>query len=85
MPLIKTIGSIKIYVYLRDHNPPHFHVLYAEYEELIAIKTLDTYSGQMPSKQRKQVIKWAEDNRAYLSAKWEEFNPDSKRNNNEDN
>ncbi|MEZ4829116.1 MAG: DUF4160 domain-containing protein [Bacteroidia bacterium] len=32
MPCIKTIGSIKIYMYLRDHNPPHFHVMYAESE-----------------------------------------------------
>jgi len=37
MPCIKIINSIKIYIYIDDHNPPHF---YAEYEELIEIKTL---------------------------------------------
>lgn len=79
MPLIKVIDSIKIYVYLRDHNPPHFHVYYAEYEELIELESLTTYTGGVPNKQRKQVIAWAEENMEYLRTKWEEFNPGSKR------
>ncbi|MFT7606561.1 MAG: hypothetical protein ACI8VT_004164 [Saprospiraceae bacterium] len=40
MPCIKIIDSIKIYIYLRDHKPSHFHALYAEHEELIEIKSL---------------------------------------------
>ncbi|MFK7968784.1 MAG: DUF4160 domain-containing protein [Bacteroidia bacterium] len=76
MPLIKIIGSIKIYVYLRDHNPPHFHILYAGHEELIDMRTLTTYSGNVPSKQRKKVIDWASENELYIRSKWSEFNPD---------
>ena len=49
MPCIKIIGSIRLYVYARDHNPPHFHAMYAEYEELIVIKTLETYAGALPA------------------------------------
>ena len=75
MPLIKIIESIKIYIYLRDHNPPHFHVIYAEYEELIDIRTMTTYAGGIPSKQRKKVIKWAEENEDYINEKWAEYNP----------
>ena len=75
MPLIKVIDSIKIYIYLRDHNPPHFHIIYSEYEELIDIRTLTTYSGSVPKKQRKKVIKWAEENEEYLNNKWAEYNP----------
>lgn len=56
MPCIKTIDSIKVYIYARDHNPPHFHAIHAENEELIEIKTMKTYSGHLPSKQRKKVI-----------------------------
>ncbi|MEM1322085.1 MAG: DUF4160 domain-containing protein [Bacteroidota bacterium] len=75
MPCIKIIDSIKIYLYRRDHNPPHFHAIYAEYEELILIQSLETYSGQIPAKQRKKVIKWAKANQSYLMKIWKEFNP----------
>lgn len=37
MPTIKIIEGTKIDVYSREHPPPHFHALYAEYEELIEI------------------------------------------------
>lgn len=76
MPCIKRIGSIKIYIYARDHNPPHFHAMYAEHEELIEIKTLKTYAGSLPKTQRKNVIEWASLNQDYLMMKWKEFNPD---------
>ncbi len=78
MPCIKRIDSIKIYIYRRDHNPPHFHVKYAEYEELITIKDLETYSGKVPKKERKKVIKWSLKHQEYLMSKWDEFNPNSK-------
>ena len=76
MPLIKVIDSIKIYIYLSYDNAHHFLVIYAEYEELIDMRTLTTYSGSVPNKQRKKVIKWAEENEAYLHEKWVEYNPD---------
>jgi len=76
MPCIKTIDSVKIYIYLRDHNPPHFHAIHAEYEELIEIKTLKNYRGFLPKKQRKKVIKWAENRQNFLMRKWVEYNPD---------
>lgn len=78
MPCIKIIGSIKLYVYLRDHNPPHFHAMYAEYEELIEIESLETFSGKLPIKQRKKVIQWATQNREFLMKKWIQFNPKKK-------
>jgi hypothetical protein len=61
MPTIHTINSIKIDLYSREHLPPHFHALYAEYEILIVIKTLKTYAGEIPKKQYNQLIKWASD------------------------
>ena len=74
MPCIKIIDGIKVYVYARDHNPPHFHVRIAEYEELIIIKSLDTYSGEIPSKHRKKVIQWAEKNQSYILKQWNKLN-----------
>lgn len=59
MPCIKIIDSIKIYVYSRDHQPPHFHAIINDFEELIIIGDLTTYSGKIPSKSRKKLMNWA--------------------------
>lgn len=75
MACIKIIDGIKIYIYARDHNPPHFHVFIAEHEELIKIEGLSTYSGGVPLKYRKKVIKWALKNIDFLSREWNKLNP----------
>ena len=41
MPTYFIIDGIKIDLYFDDHAPPHFHAIYAEYEELIEIQTLN--------------------------------------------
>jgi hypothetical protein len=75
MPTIKIIDSIKIDIYSREHLPPHFHILYAEYEELIEIETLNTYIGYVPKKQRKKVTDWAMNNKNYLLEIFKQLNP----------
>lgn len=69
------IDSVKIDVYSRDHLPPHFHALYAEYEELIEIVSLKTYIGKIPAAQRKKVIAWAMGNKDYLMGIFKQLNP----------
>lgn len=75
MPTIKIIDSIKIDVYSREHPPPHFHAIYAEYEELIEIKTLDTYAGFLPKAQRTKVIDWAQEKHEFLLQNFKRLNP----------
>ncbi|MDH5415448.1 MAG: DUF4160 domain-containing protein [Flavobacteriaceae bacterium] len=75
MPTLKIIDSIKIDVYSREHPPPHFHAIYAEYEELIEIETLTTYAGSLPKKQRNKVVEWATGNQDYLMNNFERLNP----------
>ena len=75
MPTIKIIDSIKIDIYSREHPPPHIHVLYAEYEELIEIESLNTYIGKIPIAQRKKVINWADDKQDYLMGIFKQLNP----------
>ena len=77
MPCIKIIDSIKLYIYSRDHNPPHFHAIYGEHEELIEINSLNTYAGSIPKAQRKKIIRWVNENKEYLMDKWKEFNSKS--------
>ena len=75
MPTIKIIDSIKIDVYSREHPPPHFHALFAEFEELIIIETLQTYIGHVPAPQRKKVIKWAKAQKELLKENFKRLNP----------
>ncbi len=60
---------------MREHPPPHFHAIYAEYEELIEIDTLSTYVGKLPKQQRKKVTVWAADNKEYLLEIFKKLNP----------
>ena len=75
MPTIKILDSVKIDVYSREHLPPHFHAIYAEYEELIEIETLKTYIGNLPAAQRKKVTDWAKEHKDYLMGIFEQLNP----------
>lgn len=73
MPTIFIIDSIKILIYYEDHLPPHFHVIYNEFEELIEIETFHTYRGNIPAVQRKKVIKWAMQNQKKLMIIWDKY------------
>ena len=75
MPTIKIIDSIKIDIYSREHPPPHIHIIYAEYEELIEIESLSTYVGKIPIAQRKKVIEWVQENKDYLMGIFKQLNP----------
>lgn len=75
MPTVKIIDSIKIDIYSREHPPPHFHAIYAEYEELIEISTLTTYAGGLPKSQRQKVIKWAKQKQDFLLTNFQRLNP----------
>lgn len=75
MPTVKLIDNIKIDIYSREHPPPHFHAKYAEFEELIEIKTLETYAGKIPKMQRKKVTDWAADNKQFLLDIFNQLNP----------
>jgi hypothetical protein len=76
MPTIKILDGVKVDVYSREHPPPHFHALYAEFEELIEIETLETYVGEIPNNKRKKVVTWAKDNKQLLSDNFKRLNPD---------
>jgi len=72
---IKIIDGIRVYIYARDHNPPHFHIHVAEFEELVLINDFSTYSGGVPKKYRKKVISWAKENSEFVNKEWEKLNP----------
>lgn len=53
-----------------DHAPPHFHALYAEYEVLIDIHTLEVIKGAMPRRALALVLEWASQHRQELLEDW---------------
>ena len=71
MPTFFIIDGIKVDFYYNDHLPPHFHAIYAEYEELIDINKIETLQGKLPTKQHKKIIKWAKKNQDTLLEIWE--------------
>jgi hypothetical protein len=51
MPTIAWFYGIAIRMYVRDHPPPHFHAVYAEYEAWVSIETGEVVEG-FPAKSR---------------------------------
>ena len=54
-----------------EHNPPHFHVKYAEYNAMILIAEGIVAKGFLPAKQLKLVLAWAEIHKDELMQNWE--------------
>ena len=57
-------------MYFNEHNPPHFHVQYNEFNASIDIQTLGLIEGKLPSKVLGLVVEWAEDHQSELLENW---------------
>lgn len=60
MPELSRFGGMVIYMLFRDvgqHNKPHVHVYYGEYEAVVAIDG-ELLAGSLPRKQLKIVTGW---------------------------
>lgn len=64
MPTFSYFNGIKIKIYSGDHRPPHIHAFYNEYEELLAIETLEIYEGWLPTRQHQLALDWLKNNQA---------------------
>lgn len=42
-------------MYHRDHEPPHFHAIYGEYQAQIMIETLEPLAGELPTRAERLV------------------------------
>lgn len=48
MPPVSFFYGISIYLYYRDHSPPHFHALYGGDEAEIRIDNGEVLAGRLP-------------------------------------
>jgi len=71
MPTISTFYGIVIQMFWSEHAPPHFHALYAEFEALINIQTLEIMRGDLPKRALALVLEWASEHRDELLEDWE--------------
>jgi phosphomannomutase len=71
MPEISRFYGIVIKMFFDDHNPPHLHALYGEYEVLININSFAVFAGNLPPRALGLVIEWATQHQDELLINWE--------------
>jgi len=70
MPTISMFYGIKISMYWDEHNPPHFHVEYADCKAVVLIQEGTISKGSLPARQLKLVLAWNELHRDELMQNW---------------
>lgn len=70
MPSVSRFFGIVIYFYFRDHNPPHFHAKYGEFEAEILIEDLSVDIGYLPPRVLGLVLEWAYMHKDELMQNW---------------
>ncbi|MEI6816075.1 MAG: DUF4160 domain-containing protein [Bacteroidota bacterium] len=70
MPEISRFFGIIIKMYIKDHNPPHFHAEYQDYVGEYDIQTLDLINGKLPPRVHALVIEWASYHKKELMEDW---------------
>lgn len=71
MPQVSAFFGIVIWMYYYDHQPPHFHAIYAGEEALILIGSGDLYAGNVSRRALRLVQEWEELRRQELFDNWE--------------
>lgn len=70
MPEISNFYGIVIYMYINEHNPPHFHVHYQGYKAIITIKD-GIVTGSLPRRALGFVFEWLDLHSDELMDNWE--------------
>ncbi|HQT99617.1 MAG TPA: DUF4160 domain-containing protein [Acidimicrobiales bacterium] len=66
MPRLSEFYGIVIYMYCKDHAPPHFHAIYSGEEAQIRIDDGSILAGSLPATAARLVSEWALVRRAEL-------------------
>jgi hypothetical protein len=71
MPQISYFLGVIIRMFYRDHNPPHFHAVYADFEGIIDIEKNEIIGGELPPRVLVLVKEWSAIHKAELMDNWE--------------
>ena len=70
MPCICRFRGIRIYMWFREHNPPHFHAVHGEFDASFRIEDLVVFDGSLPSHLARLVRRWASRYKKELEENW---------------
>jgi hypothetical protein len=70
VPRISYFYGIAIYMYHRDHAPPHFHAIYGSYEAEISVRSRRVLNGRLSRRALSLVKEWAKLHEAELVEAW---------------
>lgn len=71
MPRVTEFYGIAIYMYYKEHSPPHFHAIYTEYDTEIGIDPIKLLEGKLPKRVQSLVFEWAAIHQNELRENWE--------------
>ena len=63
--------AIKMFFVQREHQPPHFHAIYGEYNALFAIDSLEMIEGDLPIRAVRLVKEWGQRYQQDLHTMWD--------------
>ena len=58
-------------MYFSEHNPPHFHAIYGQFEAEILVETGEVLKGRLPPRALSLVKEWAAKYKDQLNQDWE--------------
>ena len=70
MPTISMFYGVIIRMYYDEHNPPHFHAVYGEYNGSFSILDLKMIEGDLPRKAQNLIIEWANKHKEEIINIW---------------
>ena len=70
MPEICRFYGIVIGMFYDEHDPPHFHVRYGDYQAVVRISDLAVAHGRLPPRALGLVTEWAAKHRKELLRNW---------------
>ena len=70
VPRLSEFYGISIYMYFSDHNPPHFHAIYAEYEAIVGVADGSIIRGGLPRTAARLVEEWRALHETELRQNW---------------
>ena len=76
MPEVSRFFCILIRMYFDEHNPPHFHAIYAGGEAQVGIEPIIVLEGKLPNRATSLVIEWAALHQRELLLNWHRLRND---------
>ncbi len=76
MPEVSRFFGISIRMYFDEHNPPHFHAIYAGNEAQVGIDPIAVIEGRLPNRATSLVIEWAALHQRELMSNWSQLRND---------